>query len=139
MCHFYRIRAVRFAMETEDINHQYYNEGDKLFKASRFNEASKCFHLALEHWTEDWQALMALGNCYSEMHKHLKAEASFRNALDYCPEKERPAILFNLGNALYDLQKFVEAVEVYAQIPSSHAIFELASKNAMLAKSRLYP
>lgn len=124
-------------MPATDPNHVAYARGDKLFKQGRFGPAAKWFHVALEEWPQDWQALWALGNCFSEMKKPRKAEMCFRNALELAPPNDRPKITFNLGNALFDQRRFREAIGVYRQLPAGHDLVRQAKNNVVLAQERL--
>jgi tetratricopeptide (TPR) repeat protein len=120
-----------------DPNHVAYVRGDKKFKEGRFAEAAKYFLVALEEWPEDWQAMDALGNSYSEMKKPRKAEQWFRQAMAVAPSESRPDLIYNLGNALFDQGRFDEAIAMYSQIPRGHKTWCLAEKNIALAKRRL--
>lgn len=120
-----------------DSNHVAYVRGDKKFKEGRFAEAAKYFLIALEEWPEDWQAMDALGNSYSEMKKPRKAEQWFRQAIDVAPSERRPDLIYNLGNALFDQGRFDEAIAMYTQVPHGRKTWRLAEKNIALSKRRL--
>lgn len=120
-----------------DPNHVAYVRGDKKFKEGRFAEAAKYFRVALEEWPEDWQAMDALGNSYSEMKKPRKAEQWFRKAIEVAPSERQPDLLYNLGNALFDQARFDEAIALYSQVPHGHKTWRLAEKNIALSKKRL--
>jgi len=120
-----------------DPNHVAYVRGDKKFKEGRFAEAARYFHVALEEWPEDWQAMDALGNSYSEMKKPRKAEQWFRHAIAIAPTERQPDLIYNLGNALFDQERFDEAIAMYSQIPRGHKTWQFAEKNIALSKRRL--
>lgn len=124
-------------MSSYDPNQVAYIRGDKLFKQGRFGPAAKWFAVAIEEWSEDWQALWALGNCYSELKKPKKAESCFREALSWAPEKDQPPIIYNLANALFDQQKFQDAIATYQKLPSGHPLGRQARNNIALAQARL--
>jgi tetratricopeptide (TPR) repeat protein len=120
-----------------DANHAAYVRGDKKFRERRYADAAKYFLVALEEWPGDWQAMHALGNCYSEMKKPRKAEKWFREAIEIVPPERRFDLIYNLGNALFDQQRFDEAIEMYRQVPRGHEIWRLAENNIATCKTRL--
>ena len=93
--------------------------------------------MAIEEWPEDWQAMWALGNCHSELKKPKKAERCFRDALELASTEARPKLIFNLGNALFDQQRFQEAIAVYHKLPAGHDLVRQAKNNIALAQARL--
>jgi tetratricopeptide (TPR) repeat protein len=124
-------------MDDPDSNREAYVNGNALYKAGRFNEASKLFLAAIEDDSTDYQALWALGNCYTELKKPRKAEDAFRRAVTLCSNNHRVALVFNLANALFDQEHYAEAIALYAEIPSDHPLSVKAKRNAQLAKERL--
>jgi tetratricopeptide (TPR) repeat protein len=118
-------------------NHVAYVRGDKKFKEGRFAEAAKFLLIALEEWPEDWQAMDALGNSYSEMKKPRKAEQWFRQAIELAPVENRPDLIYNLGNALFDQGRFDEAIAAYSQVPRGHKPRSLAERNIVLSMKRV--
>lgn len=117
----------------EDRNHLAYVRGDKAFRARRFSEAISWFKEAIAEWPDDYQAHFALGNSYSEAGKHRKAEMAYREAMRLAPEKERPDIQFNLGNALYDQGNVAAALVEYEAVPSGSSVHGAAVHNMALA------
>lgn len=113
-----------------------YLKGDALWKKGRVKDAVQFFQAAVEEWPEDQQALWALGNCYSALKKHRKAEDAFRQALAVGANVDRITLLFNLANTLFDQQRYAEARLIYSEIPSSHPLSAKATKNAAFAKAR---
>jgi len=123
---------------SSEYNHASYCRGCKYFDAEDFVEAIKCFKEALEYWPEDPQAWMALGNCYSELKRHKKAEESFQRALELSEEENvKEGIIYNLGNSLSDQQRYLEAVEMYERIRPGSEVWRLAQLNVRFAKSRI--
>jgi len=120
-----------------DPNHVAYLRGDKLFKQGKFADAAAFFRAAIEEWPEDWQAMWAVGNCFSELKKHRKAEEQFKDALQFATSEELPNLHFNLGNALFDQGKYLEAIEQYRQVSSGHHIARSAANNIALAERRM--
>ena len=123
-------------MTTRDLNHAAYLRGDALWKQGRIKEASQLFLEAVAEWPEDYQAFWALGNCYSELKKPRKAEQSFRQAIALCSNADKHNLVFNLANALFDQNKYTEAMALYSEIPSGHPLSQKAKKNVLLAESR---
>jgi tetratricopeptide (TPR) repeat protein len=123
-------------MAPADPNHAAYVKGDALWKQGRFKEAARFFLVAVEEWPEDYQALWALGNCYTELKKPRKAEDAFCRAIEACAGVDRYELMFNLANALFDQKRFAEALALYLEIPTGHRLAQKAKRNATLAKSR---
>jgi len=123
-------------MSSPNPNHAAYVKGDALWKQGRFKEAAHFFQIAVEEWPEDYQALWALGNCYTVLKKPREAEDAFRRALDASSGANRYELVFNLANTLFDQKRFEEAKALYAEIPSGHSLSQKAMRNAALAKSR---
>ena len=124
-------------MGQRDRNHEAYVKGNALYQTGRFSQASKFFLTASAEDATDYQALWALGNCHAERKKPRKAEDNFRRALALCDDTHRAALMFNLANALFDQQRYAEALEVYSVIPSGHPLSKKARRNALLANSRI--
>lgn len=120
-----------------DPNHAAYLKGDKLFKQGKFVDAAAQFKIAIHEWPEDWQAMWALGNCFAELKKHRKAEEQFKAAIALAPNDELPNLYFNLGNALFDQGKYIEAVEQFHQVPKGHHIARSVANNIALAARRM--
>jgi len=123
-------------MASPDPNHAAYVKGDALWKQGRFKEAAHFFLIAVEEWPDDYQALWALGNCYTELKKPRKAEDVFRRAIEACGSSDRHELVFNLANALFDQKRFAEAMALYSEIPLGHSLSQKAKRNATLAKNR---
>jgi Tfp pilus assembly protein PilF len=100
----------------EEHNHAHYVLGCKAYNASEFHKALSLFKHALAYWPEDPQAWIAVGNCYDALKRPRKAESAFRNALKHSDGKNKEDVLFNLGNSLFDQQRYSEAIDVYNAI-----------------------
>jgi len=77
-----------------------------------------------------------LGNAHSMIADHRSAERAFRKALRIDPNSKE--IAYNLGNALYDQDKFAEAIKVYEKVRRSRSkIGEMARKNLKLTREKI--
>jgi len=123
--------------EASDLNHAAYKSGCALFREGRYSNAKAAFEVALSYWPNDAQAWMALGNCQDALNKPKAAEASFREALKYCAEKDRDGIQFNLANSLLDQERFEDAILAYQQVSSHSPIYEVARRNLSLADASI--
>lgn len=119
-----------------ELNHEYYILGCKSFDASEFQNALKAFKQSLEYWPEDSHAWMALGNCYSKLKRHKKAEEAYRESLHYTDNKKKEDILFNLGNSLFDQQRYSDAIKEYQKIKSGSELWEKSKRNIELARQK---
>lgn len=120
----------------QDANHAWYCVGDACFKAGRFLEAVVAFRRALKADPEDVMCFIALGNSYDAMGRPKLAERMLRRALVMrLDQNDRASILLNLGNALYDQNRYKDAIEEYEIIMDrKDQIGERARKNIALAK-----
>lgn len=97
-----------------DANHAWYCVGLAELERCEFQIAAVAFRRAFKSNPADFQSLLALGNCYDELKKPKLAERIFNRALELSPSgKDKAALHVNLANALYDQQKFDEAIENY--------------------------
>jgi len=123
-------------MASHESNHAAYLKGDVLWKQGRFKEAAHSFLAAVNEWPEDYQSFWALGNCYTELKKPRKAERCFRQAIALCPSADKPVLVFNLANALFDQKRYASAITLHSQIPAGHALSRKAKrKNGALLDS----
>jgi tetratricopeptide (TPR) repeat protein len=130
-----RIKA-NFAPER---NHAWYCIGDCKFRTGDLKGAILAFRNAFKADTGDAQSLLAIGNCYDAQKKPRLAERYFRQALTLHPTNtDEASILVNLGNALIDQNRWMEAIE-YLTAPSERKdkIVVTAKKNLSLVKARL--
>jgi Flp pilus assembly protein TadD len=123
--------------DASDLNHEAYRRGYSLFKDRDFTKARDAFGEALDYWPKDSQAWMALGNCEDELGDPKAAERSFRKALLCCNDKNITAIRFNLANSLLDQERYHEAIDLYAQVPSDCAFFPAVKSNLEIARRLL--
>ena len=123
--------------DAADRNHAAYKEGCRLFAEGLFKKARSAFDEALEYWPGDPQAWMALGNCFDELKNPSSAEACFLCALDHCRPAMRGDVLFNLGNSLFDQQRYVAAILRYEEIDKEATIWQKARRNLRLARAAI--
>lgn len=117
-----------------DSNHESYKLGCAAYDSGRFSEAKALFREALDYWEEDPEAWWALANCYDELGKPKKAEECLRRSLSLSDGKHEPDLTFNLGNSLFDQERYAEAAEEYSKIPQQHPVWPKAQRNLSLAK-----
>jgi len=124
---------------SQDPNHAWYCVGTALFDSGKFDLASRAFKRSLRTRPDDFQALWALGDCYSELGRPKLAERYFAKAIRFGRKQSAPALTFNLANALYDQGKFREAIRKYRRVLRSRdkSTAGRARKNMALAKARL--
>lgn len=127
-----------FATDASDRNHSWYIIGDIYFKKSQFQKALHAFRQAVRAWMHDTEALLAIGNCYSEMGRPVLAERYYKKALLLADSKLKPIITYNLGNALYDQEKYSEAVLQYKKIgKSAGKVYRIAQRNNKKATAKI--
>lgn len=122
-------REKSLSDEASDLNHSSYGNGVKHFEKDDFKSAKREFEVALEYWPEDPQAWFALGNCFDELKKPARAEECFRAALKYGSEEKKSETYFNLGNSLYDQEKYEAAIGNYKKVSAQSPIYTLAQRN----------
>lgn len=98
-----------------DRNHAWYCLGSAEFKLENFKEAVTAYKRAYKADVLDAQSLLAIGNCYDAMKQPKLAERFFRKGLEIesLSGKDRAALSVNLGNALLDQGRFLEAAAAY--------------------------
>ena len=94
-----------------DLNHAWYVLGDIRYKRGRFQSAATAFRRALDIWPDDPAAMMAIANCYSEL-KRPRWSAYYLEKV-VRQEGAKPGILYNLGNAYFDLGDYAKAIETF--------------------------
>jgi len=124
---------------SDDPNHAWYCVGTALFDSGKFDLASRAFKKSLRTRPDDFQALWALGDCYSELGHPKLAERYFAKAIRFGRKESALALTFNLANAFYDQGKFREAIRKYRRVLRGRdkAIARRARKNLALAKAKL--
>lgn len=123
--------------DRDTLNNAHYQAGDDLYKQGKYAEALTEFEKALKAWPRDSDSAWAVADCYSELGKPGLAEKYFRLALDSCPAKKKPDLLYNIGNALFDQMKYKEALGYYDSIPKQNQIYKKARKNIRVAKRKI--
>lgn len=121
-----------------DLNHAWYCIGDAEFKMGKYKESIDSFKKSYKSNNKDIQCLIAIGNCFEAMKKPKKSEEILRKALEKGPKgKTKAAIIFNLGNALFDQKKYKEAASLYYEINKRRdEIGKRARKNLKIILSR---
>lgn len=123
---------------TVDRNHAWYIIGDVFYKKGRLIDAIMAFRRSLRFYKKDGQALWALGNSYSTIGRAVLAERYFRKGLVLASETDRPKLVYNLGNALFDQEKYVDAIKEYQKIyKHDRRMFSLARRNIENASKKI--
>jgi tetratricopeptide (TPR) repeat protein len=130
--HGWRLKAeFRF-----NSNHSWYMVGDMYEKLGRLDSAISAFRRALRSWPENADAFWAIADCYSAKQRYKFAERFYRRALDLNADSDE--LIFNLGNALLDQNRFHEAIKMYKRVSKkSPSISAKAKTNTDLAVIRL--
>jgi tetratricopeptide (TPR) repeat protein len=126
-------RAQLSAPYDSDLNHGWYVVGDVFYKKGEFRSAAEAFDKAIADRPDDHEALMALANCYFGLSMPEMAERYLRVALNFSDD---PALIYNLGNALFDQGRNEEALAEYRRIPETAGeIYSRARKNIRAAQN----
>ena len=124
-----------YASDKSDENHSWYIVGVVLYRQRKYQEAAYAFQKAIKAWKDDGEALVAIGNSYSELGRPKLAERYFRKALTHA--KQTYAARYNLGNALFDQGRYAEAIRYYKNVPRKEKeIYKLAQKNIKNARNQ---
>lgn len=123
--------------ERESLHKQYYKKGNDHYNKEEFRAAILAFEKALDNRPNDTDTLWALGNCYTEYGQPDTAEKYFRMALEVCEPKQQGALIYNLGNTLFDQLKFKEAIVQYESISRENNLFKKAKANINAAKKKI--
>ncbi len=118
------------------INYEAYRLGCRYYNQGEFSKASEVFEEAVAYRPEDGKSWMALGNCFEKFNKLVKAEECYRSSLAHISEEFKPNAMFNLANNLFDQSRFLEAIELYRNVPESSDVYSKAQNNLMLAENR---
>lgn len=129
--HVRRERSLDF-----DLNIALYSEADACFRKGRYREALRLFKRAAQADPLDSDCWFAIGSCLDALQRPTRAEAAYLKALSMAPPQDHPALFFNIGNALFDQQRFDEAAGWYARVPAEHEVFAPAERNRRLAESK---
>lgn len=125
-----------------DANHAWYCVGNAEFDLENYKEAAAAYRRAYKAAPQDAQSLWAIGNCYDAMKRPKLAERVLRKALQLegVSSKDKAALSVNLGNALFDQQRFLEAAAAYLPVcgrrdeTGRKARLNLKSANAMAGR-----
>jgi tetratricopeptide (TPR) repeat protein len=107
----FRLRAP-FSSEG---NHAWYCVGDIAYRLRHFEIAKEAFRRSLKSRPDDWEALWALGNCYSELSRPRMAERYFRKAIAIAG-REKPQLTLNLANVLFDQSRYKDSLVEYRKV-----------------------
>ena len=118
-----------------DGNHSWYVIGDALYRMGKYRAAAAAFRRALRCWPDDAEALMALGNSYSEMLRPKLAARCFKKAIPLNPKRAADC-RFNLANALCDMKNYEAAAAEYAAAAAYGSARTAAKARNMLARLR---
>jgi len=120
---------------SHDLNHAWYLVGDIFYREGDYTKAINAFEASIEKFPNDSAAMHAIANCYSELGKPDKSEEYLRNAMKF---EESPGIIFNLGNALFDQEKYSEAIIFYRRISEKDSsLFKSAQNNIKISEEIL--
>lgn len=99
-----------------DGNHAWYIIGDIFYKKKRLAESIMAFRRSIRCYKGDAEAAWALGNSYSALNRPRLAERYFRKGLGLALENDRPKLIYNLGNTLFDQGKYSAAINMYRKL-----------------------
>ncbi len=126
---------MEFDSDASELNHKAYKIGIENYNLGLFKKAAKAFTESIEYWPEDPQAWFALGNCFDELNKPVRAEQCYRKSLQFTVPKEQSDVLYNMGNSLLDQAKFAEAIECYIKVSAQSSSYRAAQINMERAKN----
>lgn len=113
---------------TENLNHAWYLIGEILYETENYLEAIKAYQKSYRNWSDDYQALWGVAECYSEMKRPRIAVRYWEKALSLAGHKDE--LIYNLGNAFFDLGEFAKAISCYVKVRKrSPSVYKLAAKN----------
>jgi len=101
---------------------------DALMRAERLEPALASIERALRLRPAWGEALMLRGNVEALLERYPAAEASFRQALKLGGPS--PSLQGNLGNVLFEQERFAEALEAYDQALRGNPAVELLARRA---------
>jgi tetratricopeptide (TPR) repeat protein len=115
-------------------NHAWYLVGDVYLKLKNFSLAANAFKKSIYHRSEDSDAVLALGFCYSENNQPRKAKNVLAKGNSLFPRDVR--IKYNLANAYFDLNDFEAASKLYTTLQKCKDSFiaRAAKKNLQITK-----
>ncbi len=116
-----------------DLNHAWYTVGDIFYKTKKYDQAIHAFKKAFLNWSGDVEALWAIANCYSDLAKPWLTKHYLTKAIRH--GGKRDVLRYNLGNALFDMGKYRDAVKQYKKIgKKDRELFKLACSNMKKAE-----
>lgn len=119
-----------------DENHAWYIVGDIYYKNEKYDLAIHAFKKSIESRGDDIEAICALANCYFCTRDIEKAAYYLERGLQMAPSNT--SLIYNYGNALFDLERYDEAINAYSKISKNDGdIYQLAQKNIRKAEKHL--
>jgi len=115
-----------------DLNHSWYLVGVVFFKKKNYLNALSAFKKSYRHYKHDTAAIRAIGNCYIELGNPKTAKYYFMKAIKTGGRKYKDLniLIYNLGNAYFDLKKYDLAILEYKKVKKTDMeTFDLAKKN----------
>ncbi len=128
-----------------DCNHAWYIVGYIFYKQGDFNNALLAHKKSYRIWKEDVPTIKAIGICYSELGNPKMAKYYFIKAKKICGKKYKylNELIYNLGNAYFDMGKYDLAITEYKKVRKSDSkeayhkeTYQLAQKNIEHAKQK---
>lgn len=116
---------------SEDLNHAWYLVGDSLYDLERYPEALQAFRRSFRSDNTDHLALMAMANSASEMKAPRRAVRYLQMAISRAPDDR--SIQYNLGNAFFDAEDYVSAMQAYSKVRGHDALAGMARRNSKRA------
>ena len=113
-----------------DLNHAWYVVGDILAKTERYQDAINAFKKSFKHQSSDIEAIWAIATCYSDLGKPSLSKFYLLKAIKIDKGKNKDELTYDLGNALFDLKKYDEAIKAYRKVSKKNMeIYSLATAN----------
>ena len=102
-----------------------YNKGDELLSHENYDDAIVEFTDILDHFPDNYEAHLRLGDAYRGDKQFDKAVASYKNALAYKPgwkiaESRIVEAAFGKGKYLEFIEKYRDALAIYEKIKLEH-------------------
>jgi Flp pilus assembly protein TadD len=121
----------------DDENHAWYVVGDILARQENWIGAKEAFRKAIQDRPDDVQALLGLAYAYTELRDFGGARDVLLNAQRLDPTNS--AVLYNLGNAYFDLGEYEKAKFFYVSVTQERdsELWKKAQKNYELSIQRL--
>ena len=119
-----------------DLNHAWYLSGESFSSRSRWQNAIQAYRKAYARDRTDWQALMAIGNCYDRLRRPRDAARYLSRAASIFPRSAK--LQYNLGNALFDMGRLPDALRCYRKAQrgsGSSQVKRMAARNEERARA----